>query len=471
MDDKAAEFYNRGLLLVQGGRLEEAIDLFSRAIEAAPDFADAYHARGETRIMLERFVEGNADIHKARKLQSGTDGWKKREQTTRLNMQEVESIYDSLFEDDAPEDAPEEAVFDNSLYDLVFADDGEEAHPPNNGLEEGLSAVDEDVFAIAIEYIGGRRLDAERARLFHPTEKDITLLNPDGGTDQVVSLDLVARIRTSGLPSFIRPRGTDICHEETIETLDGTLYREFVYHEQSSAGVLVALPDTENTGYAFSLFPRSNIWKRRRNRLLGEILVEKRFIAGNILKHAVDEYRHEKELKIGKIIARRARISQSVIEKELEKARAHAFGILKTGEILLASGLVSETEVLEALEYQESLRRKKIGRFLVEKGLVREKEVYLSLAEQHRLDFVDLRKHRVTRQILSALPRDMVLEHEVVPIGLAGNTIMIATHDVEREDLCERILQRTGVGEVQFVLTEPALIRKIIDHVYRGGNT
>ncbi|GAB4341160.1 MAG: hypothetical protein Kow0089_15330 [Desulfobulbaceae bacterium] len=466
MDEKAEHYTKRGLQLVHAGRLQEALELFNKAISVDPYNARAYHNRGETYLMLGRIVEGNTDIQKAKDLRSGKIRNRKREKTARLNLDDVDSsIYDSVFPDGEAENDNAPLRFDDTLYDYVFSDDEIRSEETWEGISRPPDK--QSSFPAILEFIGGKRIEVPAAILFQPTENDISLLRKDGYVERVIPLEQFACIRIAGLPDELACERDENCHVEIIETVDGNIYHESVPPKQDHGKLLLGFSTKEETRFQYSCIPHVNIRKRCQQRYLGEILMEKRFITGDILKKALEEHQQNKTIKLGRIIAQKAKILYADVEKELEKAKKGKVQGLKTGEILLASGLVNEEQVLDALEYQEALQTMKIGQFLIEKGIVQEKEVYLALSEKFRIPFVDLRTQKVSRKVLALFPRRLVLDNEILPITVDGDRLTVATHLPEPEYLCEEILKEYKCSDIRFVLAQPTHIRNIINLLYR----
>ena len=467
--NKVAKEYNlQGLRLVNLGRYLEAIDFFSKAIEEDPYFVDALRNRGETYILLDRYVEGNRDIQKAKKSHTGIQKTKKSPQKkVKMNMQEIDSIYDTVFPHETSDKDNTSLETEDNLYDYIFLDDTIE---DENVWDEPVQSIPEtDVFPACLEYLGGEHLEVAGVTLFTPTMDTISIIRKDGDTEQVVPLEQLECIRLSGVPEQLTGKQKQSCNIETIETVDGNIYHELVHPNQDLENLLFCFSTKEQTRFTFSLLPKSNIKRRCQQRMLGEILLKKRYITHNILKKALDEHQHIKSLKFGKIIAQKAHILNSAIERELEKAKQKQITGLKIGEILLSSGLVNEEQVLDALEYQESLQNLKIGQFLINKGIVQEKEIYVSLAEKHRLQFIDLRKLKISKKVLTCLPREMVLQHEIIPVAHDNGTLVVATQNVDTTNMCEPILKSTKCRQVQFALTQPTHIRNIISRLYKNN--
>jgi len=464
--EEAKYFYRQGLHLLITERYEEAIEFLTRAIELDPEFIDAYSSRGELYKMTGHLIEGNTDIETAKSLRSGkwsftTKPAVKRERT-KLNMDDIESIYDSVYADRSDED--DSIEFDSEIYDYVFSDDSLDTEE----VWDGLIHDDTETrgFPAILEFLGGAREEVSGALLFQPTRKDLTITQEDGSIDRIVYLEQLACIRFAGMPPEFHKEKNSSCHVEIIETSDGNIYHEAIHPEQDMENVLLGFSTKEHTRFKFSLLPISNIKKRYQERYLGEILLEKRFIAGDVLKSALAEHQQMKKMKFGKIIAKKAQILYAAVELELKKAYEGNMQGLKIGEILLAAGLVNEEQILEALQYQESLQNKKIGQFLIEKGIIQEKEVYVSLAEKFRIPFVDLRKVKVNKVILSLLPRDIVLKLKVMPIAIKDTSLIVATLCPDPGPLCEIILKNSPFTDVQFVLAQPSHLKNIIHMLY-----
>jgi tetratricopeptide (TPR) repeat protein len=444
LGERAEDYNKQGMRLFCAGRLQEAIEFYSKAIEIDPQFPNAYHNRGEIFLSLNRIIEGNTDIQKAKDLRSGKFRGKPREgrpdDTVKLNWQEVDSICDFDFLDDSIET---EEVWD----ELVKPTTETRNYPA------------------ILEFVNGKRLEVARARLFEPTNNDISIVRQDGHVERVIPLEHLTCIRKAGIPAKLNKNKNSLCHVETIETVDGSIYHEAIHPEQDIENVLFGFSTEEQTRFTYTFIPTVNIRKRCQDCYLGEILLEKQYISNDILKDALDEHQQTKSMKLGKIIAQKAKINYSIVEEELEQAKAQEG--LKTGEILLTSGLVDEEQLLEALEYQKYLQNIKIGEFLVEKGIVQEKEICIALAEKFRIPFVDLRKQKVSRNTLTHLSKEFVLQNEILPLSLDNDILTVATLHPDVSSLFEAIIKECKCKDVQFVLALPTHLRIIIDQLVK----
>lgn len=470
MNNDAKELNNQGLMLLKKGKFNAAVQSFSRAIELDPNFADAYKNRGDAYILLDRYVDGNTDLHRYREISSGRRSIRPtKENRIKMDLHGMDSPYDALLADDIAKSYDDPGIdYDTNLFDYMFAEDAADNIDYIEGTER--YTYSESGCPAILEFVGGKRLEAAGAIMFKPTRDELTIIDEQTGTEQVLPIDRFACIRTTEVPSQLSHKMDKSGCEEIIETIDGAVHNEFIHTSQDIDNLLFGFSTEEQTPFTFSFIPRTNIKKRSQKRPIGEILVDKRCIAKNILNKALDEFHTVKSMKIGKIIARNARILQSKIDEEIERARQNKIIGLRTGEILLSSGLVNEQQILEALEYQEKLQNLKIGQFLVQQGIVHEKDVYISLAEKHRIPFIDLSRQKLSRSTLTMLPKSLVLKNEIIPVALKDDTLVVATHSVETFDLCEQLLLAAKCNRIKFALTQPTHIKNIITQFYRKAS-
>lgn len=474
MSEKAEYYYKHGLRLISAGQLQEAVEFFTKAIEIDPQFSDAYNKRGGIFLKINRTIEGNADIQKAKDLRSekfrgksrGKFREKKPEMTVRLNWQEVESIYDTVFPIDSQDAENDTLELDDSFGDDVFLNDTIETEEAWEGLAKPTPEIRN--YPAILEIVNGKRLEVARARLFEPTNNDISIIRQDSHVERVIPLEHMACIRMAGIPPKLNKNKNSLCHVEIIETVGGNIYHVAIYPEQDHENVLFGFSTEEQTRFIYTFIPTVNIRKRCQDRCLGKILLEKGFIGNDILKHALAEHQQTKSMKLGKIIAQKAKVIYSAIEEVLKQAKQEKVREgLKTGEILLTSGLVDEEQVLEALQYQEYLQNMKIGQFLVEKGVVKEKEVCIALAEKFRIPFIDLKKQKISRNTFTLLSKNFVLQNEILPISLDNDILTVATLHPDVSYLREAIIKECKCKDVRFVLALPTHLRIIFDLLYK----
>ncbi|WP_136520042.1 MULTISPECIES: GspE/PulE family protein [Cellulomonas] len=98
------------------------------------------------------------------------------------------------------------------------------------------------------------------------------------------------------------------------------------------------------------------------------------------------------------------------------------------GEILLDEGLVSEAQLLAAIDEQASMGTS-LGRTLVELGILSEAQLVRALAAQVGMEFVDLDEYPVDRTAVALVPGALCRRYSVLPIALRDGALVLATAD------------------------------------------
>ena len=185
-----------------------------------------------------------------------------------------------------------------------------------------------------------------------------------------------------------------------------------------------------------------------------------------MLQRALQEYEQVKCMTLEKIIAQKARIPLAKINEILDQAKENQMQGLQKEEILLFSGLIGEEEILDAVESLENIQQLTLDQFLVEKGVVQEREIYISLAEKHKIPFVDLKGRKISKKTFSILPKSMIVKHEILPLAMKDDTMLVATHFADMTHLSEAIVKIADCKDVKFVLSPPSQIKKIISLLF-----
>ena len=417
-------------------------------------------------------------------------GNSKKRVILKYKMDEVDDIWSSLLSDESSDNVEEQFEGEDLLYNNKYSDDvvednhgfdtvGKQLQGDGNLCDEVFlesSLGDEqdkneiaqvssetDEFSAVLNLVGGIRLEVARARLFEPHENTILLIDEETNDEMVVFFEQIVCIQISGIPTGIFDKQKESCTREIIETVEGKIYHVLVHSTQDLAGLLFCFSTEDQARFPVVLFPKSNIRKRCQDKLLADILLEKRFISRSILQKALQEFEQLKNMTIERIIAQKARVPLAEIEGALDNAKQNQMLGLQVGEILLISGLVNEELILNALEYHEHIKNLEIGQFLIDKGIVNELEVYISLSEKHRIPYLDLRQRKITKESFAFLPVSMIINHEILPLVKKNDTLLVATHFVDMTHLSETIARASGCKYVKYVLSTPTHIRKIIN--------
>lgn len=130
------------------------------------------------------------------------------------------------------------------------------------------------------------------------------------------------------------------------------------------------------------------------------------------------------------------------------------------GEILLDEGLVSEAQLLAALD-EQGARNQSLGRTLVELGFLSEGQLVKALAAQVGMPFVDLDEYPVDRAAVSMVPAALCRRYTVLPVGIRDGALMLATADPGNVVAVDDVRTVSGMQVVSVVATYDNVLRAI----------
>lgn len=130
------------------------------------------------------------------------------------------------------------------------------------------------------------------------------------------------------------------------------------------------------------------------------------------------------------------------------------------GEILLEEGLVSETQLMAALD-EQVVRGTSLGRVLVELGVLSEGQLVSALAAQVGMQFVDLDTFPVDRAAVGRLTGAVCRRYTVLPIAFEGDAIVLAMADPGNVLAVDDVRSSTGMQVLPVVATHEDLSRAI----------
>jgi type IV pilus assembly protein PilB len=141
----------------------------------------------------------------------------------------------------------------------------------------------------------------------------------------------------------------------------------------------------------------------------------------------------------------------------------------KVGEILQEKGWVTDEQINKALGYSKT-ENCKIGEALVNLEICSQEQVSRALAIHFQLPFANLGKHIIPQEIIDAVPKEVALEHKIVPVARKGRTLVIAMGDPLDFFTIDN-LRFILSTEVDCALATPESVEEALDDYYRlaGG--
>jgi len=135
------------------------------------------------------------------------------------------------------------------------------------------------------------------------------------------------------------------------------------------------------------------------------------------------------------------------------------------GQILVEKGVVTEQEIAQALEMQRQKPDIRLGEALVQMGVATWDDIYEGLAELLGYRFVDLRETHIPAEAIEAVPKGIARKHGVVPVGEEDGVLVVAIadpFDLYAMDNLRFYLNR----DVRCVLASPDALEEAINKYY-----
>ncbi|HEY3373844.1 MAG TPA: ATPase, T2SS/T4P/T4SS family [Candidatus Aquicultor sp.] len=126
----------------------------------------------------------------------------------------------------------------------------------------------------------------------------------------------------------------------------------------------------------------------------------------------------------------------------------------KIGEFLLDAGIITEDQLIEAIETSEGSA---VDRRLVDLGYCSEQDIAKNLAKQLHLDYVDLTENEVDMQAVGLLSNEHIHRYNVLPIGFNNERLVVAMADPTNLFTLDDLHVMTGYNIEPVVITETDL--------------
>jgi general secretion pathway protein E len=137
------------------------------------------------------------------------------------------------------------------------------------------------------------------------------------------------------------------------------------------------------------------------------------------------------------------------------------------GEILVAQRFITEEQLAEALERQQS-QGGRLGSLLMNQGQLKAEELAQALSLQLNFPLIDLKRHMVHPDALRLIPEDIARKHALIPLDVIGDSLVVVMADAEDIQTIEELKVQTGM-RIEVAVGIPADIEWAIDLNYRSG--
>ena len=135
----------------------------------------------------------------------------------------------------------------------------------------------------------------------------------------------------------------------------------------------------------------------------------------------------------------------------------------RLGEMLIAKEYITPQQLENALEIQKKSAGKKIGEILVEQGFTTQNRVYRTLEIQLGVEFVDLTRKLIPKEMSRLVPRAVARKYSVVPVLATSEALFLAMADPLNFVASEAVRKIVRRKVVPMLATTEAVDRSIHD--------
>ena len=332
--------------------------------------------------------------------------------------------------------------------------------------ESKNSSNNQDEPNVLIELVTGKEL-AILNHPFKPDENEIEVILARNGKKRTYPLFEICCIQQKEDPnhSAVLQNAHDLME---IETLAGSRHLVRVAKEQEfQKGFYGSYLDLDNP-YRSVFFTHLGVKSNRQLNFLGTILEEQGLVSRETLQEVISDYNKIKKRRIGETIAQKHNLGQEKIEKVIRQMqRAGKIpSTARVGDILIASKLISQEQLEDAIAQQSREKNKKIGALLIERNHITADQLLSALAIKFQLEFVNLDEMEPTQSALASLPFHLVSQMQILPLADNGDHLLVATSKpAEHAELGDTLRFITN-RRIKFVVAPSHQIAAAFDKYY-----
>ncbi len=132
----------------------------------------------------------------------------------------------------------------------------------------------------------------------------------------------------------------------------------------------------------------------------------------------------------------------------------------RLGELLLASGMITEEELNRGLELQKGTNDR-LGTVLIKNGIISEDNFIEALQMQLGIEFVDLTKVNIPTELAQVVPKSIAKQYQVVPVRVFRDELYLAMSDPMNFYAIEEVRKASRKKVVPMIATRNAVEHSI----------
>ena len=156
------------------------------------------------------------------------------------------------------------------------------------------------------------------------------------------------------------------------------------------------------------------------------------------------------------------------VQEELSESVQARPARLRLGELLLTAGLVTEDQLMLALDEQKR-SGERLGRILVSNRIITESQLVRALAMHYGIDFIDLDETLVDPSATRRIKESFARRYQALPIGIEDGRLVVAMANPSDVLALDDIRALTGC-DLRAVMAEPGQLQRQIEKAWRSSS-
>jgi type IV pilus assembly protein PilB len=195
---------------------------------------------------------------------------------------------------------------------------------------------------------------------------------------------------------------------------------------------------------------------------LGELLLAEGLVTPSQLEEALRvQSAPDHYAPLGHILIAQKIITRDQLLSVLERHRRSS----KLGDILLKSREISRTQLEAALEEQRRTQQP-LGEVLLRLGYISEERLRVALCRQLHIRFFNLDTIILDSTLRNLVSEKFATKHRTVPVSRIGNLLILAMDDPTQTRLVDELQSSTGL-KIEVITSTSAHITRALERLYR----
>jgi serine/threonine protein kinase len=195
-------------------------------------------------------------------------------------------------------------------------------------------------------------------------------------------------------------------------------------------------------------------------RRLGELMLAEGVISPTQLRAALRQQARWADVPLGQILMERGWISREQLLSLLERYKRK----YRLGDLLVETNNITEEQLAIALQEQQKSGLR-LGELLVQLEYVSERGMRQALCKQLGIGFVEFDEVSLDRAMARVIPSELARHHRALPIARDGDRLTVALEDPTNGDAVAELERLTGCN-IEVVTGERASFRRAFSALY-----